>query len=271
VVPSSGCLNIGNYCYLGRNVEVGSGGVIDIGDRTSLQDRCILLGNVVIGANCIFSYNIYASSGRHQHDLVSYFPIKYQDRNVSLGKYQAEKGDRPITIGDDCFVGINVVIMPGVTIGNGAVIGSNSVVVRNVKPYTVVAGSPAKDVKSRLDFLPPRLIDSSIDAHYPYFYNGFEIGENFKYTRHSNGGFICMRNFTIALELCEAKSIHLEVEPSDFSNLNLIINGQCKAKVNKNNGEVVFTLDGLISQFLYFEINDWEGIRPLVLKKAWVE
>jgi len=271
VVHSTGRLSIGNYCYFGRNVEVGGGGTIKIRDRSSVQDRCILLGNIKIGANCVFSYNVYVSSGRHQHDLIPYFPIKHQDLILSLGKYQAEKMDRPVTIGDDCFIGINAVIMPGVTIGNGAVIGSNSVVVKNVEPYTVVAGAPARVIKTRLDFRPPRLIDSSIDVHYPYFYSGFEIGENFKYIRHFSGGFICMKNFTIALDLYEAKSIHLEFEPSNFNNLNLILNGHCKAKNKKNNGELVFSIDGLIGQFLYFEFNDWECMRPHFLKKVWAE
>jgi acetyltransferase-like isoleucine patch superfamily enzyme len=271
VVPSSGILTIGNYCYFGRNIEVGSGGVIDIGDRTSLQDRCILLGNVKIGANCTFSYNVYASSGRHQHDLAPYFPIKYQDRNLSLGRYQSEKGDRPIIIGDDCFIGINVVIMPGVTIGNGAIVGSNSVVLKNVKPYTIVVGSPAREIKSRLDFQPPRLIDSSIDAHYPYFYSGFEIGENFIYTRDIRGGFVCKKNFTLALELCGAKSIHLEFEPSYFKNLELIMNSHYRVKVKNNIEELVFTVNSLDGHFLFFEINNWECMKPLILKKAWVE
>jgi NDP-sugar pyrophosphorylase family protein len=93
VVPSSGRLTIGNYCYLGRNIEVGSGGTIDIGDRTSLQDRCILLGNVKIGANCIFSYNIVFKNYRllefdkvKSYLLLYYFLLKNFITDSHIGK-----------------------------------------------------------------------------------------------------------------------------------------------------------------------------------------
>jgi acetyltransferase-like isoleucine patch superfamily enzyme len=50
----------------------------------------------------------------------------------------------PITIGTDCWIGGNVIILGGLTIGEGAVIGSGSVVTRDVKPWTIVAGNPAR-------------------------------------------------------------------------------------------------------------------------------
>jgi phosphonate metabolism protein (transferase hexapeptide repeat family) len=54
-----------------------------------------------------------------------------------------------VKIGHDTWIGHGVVIMPGVTIGNGAVVGSNSVVTKDVPPYTIVAGSPAKIIRKR--------------------------------------------------------------------------------------------------------------------------
>ena len=66
-------------------------------------------------------------------------------------------------------------------------------------------------------------------------------------------------------------SIHLEFEPADFTNLKLIMNGHYRAKVKNNDGVLVFTVDRLVGQFLYFEINDWECMKPLALKKAWLE
>lgn len=60
---------------------------------------------------------------------------------------------KPVTIGDDCWVGGNVSIMPGVTIGNGCTIGAGSVVTRDVPPFSVAMGSPAKVVK-RVDPVP---------------------------------------------------------------------------------------------------------------------
>ncbi|MCI0530081.1 MAG: acyltransferase, partial [Nitrospira sp.] len=54
---------------------------------------------------------------------------------------------KPVVLEDHCFIGVNVVIMPGVTVGKGAVVASGSVVITNVPPYTMVAGNPAKVVK----------------------------------------------------------------------------------------------------------------------------
>jgi len=59
------------------------------------------------------------------------------------------KGD--IVIGNDVWIGQNVTILPGVHIGNGAIIGLNSVVAKNVEPYAIVAGNPAKTIRKRFD------------------------------------------------------------------------------------------------------------------------
>ncbi|PHH77661.1 hypothetical protein CDD82_3403 [Ophiocordyceps australis] len=55
---------------------------------------------------------------------------------------------RPVTIGDDCWIGGNTTIMPGVTIGNGCTIGAGSVVTRSIPPFSVAFGSPARVVKT---------------------------------------------------------------------------------------------------------------------------
>ncbi len=57
----------------------------------------------------------------------------------------------PVIIGNDVWIGANVVIMNGVTIGHGAIIGATSVVTKDVPPYTIVAGSPARVIKSRFE------------------------------------------------------------------------------------------------------------------------
>ena len=54
---------------------------------------------------------------------------------------------KPVVLQDHCFIGVNAVIMPGVTVGKGSVVASGAVVVKNVPPYTMVAGNPAKAIK----------------------------------------------------------------------------------------------------------------------------
>nr|WP_143033346.1 DapH/DapD/GlmU-related protein [Prevotellamassilia timonensis] len=55
-----------------------------------------------------------------------------------------------VIIEDDCWIGFNVIILPGVTIGKGSIIGAGAVVTKSIPPYSVAGGVPAKVIKSRL-------------------------------------------------------------------------------------------------------------------------
>lgn len=63
------------------------------------------------------------------------------------GKEYPTKGNTEV--GNDVWIGFNSTIMPGVKIGDGAIIGTNSVVTKNVEPYSIVGGNPAKEIKKR--------------------------------------------------------------------------------------------------------------------------
>lgn len=71
------------------------------------------------------------------------------DAVKALFNMPGRKGDT--VIGNDVWLGMEAVVMPGVTVGDGAIIGARSVVTRDVPPYTVVAGNPAREVRSRFD------------------------------------------------------------------------------------------------------------------------
>ncbi|WP_293111147.1 acyltransferase, partial [Moorena sp. SIO3I6] len=115
---------------------------------SSLQLRCQLRGDVIIGNSVLLAQNVFISSGTHQYDYVPSLKIREQDK-----KYCEDHGkfySNPIEIGDDCWLGINVVITPGTNIGRGCVIGANAVVTKNIAPYSVAGGVPAKVLKKRL-------------------------------------------------------------------------------------------------------------------------
>ena len=76
--------------------------------------------------------------------------------------------DRPVRIDDDCWIGTNAVICPGVRVGKGAVIGANAVVTRDVPAYSVVAGAPARRIGDRLAWAPPADIEFAEPRHLPY-------------------------------------------------------------------------------------------------------
>ena len=90
--------------------------------------------------------------GNHRVDWVSTYPFGHIHKDVfnipGVGKgHPSSKGD--VTIGNDVWIGRNSTIMSGVTIGDGAVIAANSHVVKDVLPYSIVGGNPAKFIKFR--------------------------------------------------------------------------------------------------------------------------
>jgi chloramphenicol O-acetyltransferase type B len=88
----------------------------------------------------------------HRYDWISTYPLTLisetpEDLKCENGKGYLKKGDTKIE--NDVWIGANVTIMPGVKIGSGAVIATGSIVTKNVEPYTIVGGNPAKIIKKR--------------------------------------------------------------------------------------------------------------------------
>lgn len=88
--------------------------------------------------------------GNHRVDWISTYPFPafFPEAKYITG-HPASKGD--VIIGNDVWIGTNVVIMSGVTIGDGAVIGAYAVVAKNIPPYAVAVGNPARVVRYRFD------------------------------------------------------------------------------------------------------------------------
>ena len=107
--------------------------------------------DVLIGSFCSFADNITIFlGGNHRTDWVTTYPFGHihQDKFPHHGEgHPATKGG--VVIGNDVWVGSGATIMSGVTIGDGAVIGANSMVVKDVPPYAIVGGNPAKVLKYR--------------------------------------------------------------------------------------------------------------------------
>ncbi|MCC0652277.1 CatB-related O-acetyltransferase [Clostridioides sp. ES-S-0001-03] len=111
---------------------------------------------LIIGKFCSIACNVkfLMTSGNHTvKSLSTYtFPIFYEEWDLDINHITDawdNKGD--IVIGNDVWIGYDAVIMPGVKIGDGAIIGTRAVVTNNVPPYSTVGGIPAKIIKKRFN------------------------------------------------------------------------------------------------------------------------
>lgn len=109
---------------------------------------------LIIGKFCQIAsgVNFVMNGANHQMNAVSTFPfyiLEGWEQEVPPLEELPLKGDT--VIGNDVWIGQNATIMPGVNIGDGAIIGMNSVVASDVAPYTIAAGNPAKEIRKRFD------------------------------------------------------------------------------------------------------------------------
>jgi len=111
-----------------------------IGDGTSIAGHCVLsaVREVTVGARVLIARGVYVAD--HSHAFSS-FDVAIRDQGI----------DRiaAVDIGDGAWLAENVVVLPGVRIGRGAVVGANSVVTQDVPPGAVAAGAPARIVRRR--------------------------------------------------------------------------------------------------------------------------
>ncbi len=101
-----------------------------------------------IGSGASF---IMAGNQGHRHDFITSYPFFYMNSNGEFGKDTIDGFQKAsdTIIGNDVWIGTEAIIMPGVKIGDGAVIGTRALVTKDVDPYTIVGGNPAKPIKKR--------------------------------------------------------------------------------------------------------------------------
>lgn len=265
VVHRSGALELGDACYIGNNVEISPDSKIIIGNKSSIQHRSTILGDVEIGKYCLFSYNVYISSGQHNFDVAPHVNIKDQDF-MAMQNSENSGLHNKVYIGDDCWVGTNVVIMRGITIGKGAIIGANTLVTRDVEPYTILSGSPGKVIARRLNFIPPKKISYLIEEELPYFYSGFSTS----LSEMESDGIRADRKFTIFMDTSGAKSVHLRFKPLKINGVNLCLNGTYNANLPCNVGQISYKLDRSIDNKLTFSLSSDQPFGSFLLQEVWV-
>lgn len=124
-----------------------------VGDYTYIGGES-KISNATIGKFCSLGPEIRIGLGRHPIHLKSTFPGFYSDNGyygVAKEYVNNEKEYQEIAIGNDVWIGARAMILDGVTVGDGAVVAAGAVVTKDVPPYAVVGGVPAKIIKYRFD------------------------------------------------------------------------------------------------------------------------
>jgi acetyltransferase-like isoleucine patch superfamily enzyme len=141
----TGRIKIGKSCYLHSYVQlIAQGGWIELGERVSINPYCILYGHggLRIGNDVLMASHCTLVPANHRFEDPS-IPINRQGE-TRLG----------ITIGNNVWIGSHVTIVDGVNIGTGAVIAAGAVVNRDVPPYAIYGGVPAKLIRTRDTAIP---------------------------------------------------------------------------------------------------------------------
>jgi acetyltransferase-like isoleucine patch superfamily enzyme len=132
-------IQLSNNVAIRNNVIIGGRGELTIGRNTVINEQSIIAcyEKVEIGEDVMFAPRCYVLDIDHA----------YSNKEIPISK-QGYKTS-PVKIGDGVWLGTQVVVTRGVVIGEGAIVAANSVVTKDIPPYTIAAGIPAKVIKKR--------------------------------------------------------------------------------------------------------------------------
>jgi maltose O-acetyltransferase len=140
------CITKALFRRAGRNINIekgayfGDGSQIEIGDNSGIGVNCRACGPIKIGDNVMMGPEVIILTINHKYDRLD-VPMLEQGHDLP----------EPVTIGDDVWIGTRAIILPGISVGKGAIIGAASMVTKDVPEYAVVCGNPAKVFKYRTD------------------------------------------------------------------------------------------------------------------------
>ena len=152
-VESSVCVSLDSH--VDKNARVLTGSTVNgsrIGSFSYIGKGCFVQ-NATVGRYCSIASEVVIGPGKHPLGLFSTSPVFYRKRNV-FGRQVVQKDAdfqeyAPVIIGNDVWIGVRAVILDGVHIGDGAVIAAGAVVTKDVEPFTLVGGVPARVIGER--------------------------------------------------------------------------------------------------------------------------
>ena len=133
---------------IGKDSKIHPTVILRQGERIEIGSHCLLNHNNVLQAGKEFG-RIKIGNYVHTGANVMMFAFNHSIDDLEIPSKLQDYYDADINIDDDVWIGAGTVIVAGVTIGKGCVIGSNSVVTRDIPPYSIAGGVPAKVIRSR--------------------------------------------------------------------------------------------------------------------------
>lgn len=138
-----------SHNWLANNVILSN---VSMGKFTYVSDNSVIL-ETKLGSFCSVGPNVRIAPGKHPtHTIVSTHPSIYSNPNYcskNFSEYDRHNPYRHVEIGNDVWICANAVIADGVKIGDGAIIAANALVIKDVEPYSIVSGVPAKHIRFR--------------------------------------------------------------------------------------------------------------------------
>nr|WP_251137413.1 CatB-related O-acetyltransferase [Exiguobacterium sp. s150] len=141
-------LCLGKKSSISKNVSVRNR--VSIGNHSYINSGSYISEGVKIGNFTSISYDCKISPSEHPTNFISTSPRFYGNSDILNNQivFQQKKGSE---IGNDVWIGANCIILRGVNIGDGAIVAAGSIVTKDVLPYSIVGGVPAKLIKMRFD------------------------------------------------------------------------------------------------------------------------
>ena len=135
VFAHGGEIRIGDWCFVGPGTRIWSSGRVTIGNRVLISHNCSIMDSLT-----------HPLDAEARHAQFRAIMERGHPRSLSLD-------EQPVVVADDAWIGASATVLRGVSIGRGSIVGAGSVVTRDVAPWTVVAGNPARLIRT----LEPRI------------------------------------------------------------------------------------------------------------------
>ena len=129
----------GRISTIDRHAYFGMGQDIEIGDYSGIGARCVVPGNTIIGKYVMMAPEVHIVNNNHRID----------NPDIPMGKQGSDLDHPPTIIEDDVWLGVRCILTPGHRIGHGSVVAAGAVVTKDVEPYSIVGGNPARLIRKR--------------------------------------------------------------------------------------------------------------------------